>query len=159
MCNFTQSHEGRTLSILRKDCLCGLRVTPKAFEGPWTLWLRNTSSVRTWAIFTQRRRERSWSLLRKEAQRLTLWTLCQNLRALCGKIHIERVLSIFPLSFFHSFFKTDAGHPFFGFQSLNWGSQQPIFVSSIIETGIKYLLKIKIKIFYNVFLVSCLSLF
>jgi hypothetical protein len=56
-------------------------------------------------------------------------------------------------------FKTDARHPVFGFPSLNWGSQPPTFVSSIIETGIKYLLKIKIKIFHNIFLVSCLSLF
>jgi hypothetical protein len=55
--------------------------------------------------------------------------------------------------------KTDAGHPFFGFRSLNLDSQRPTFVSSIIETGIKYLLKIKIKIFHNIFLVSCLSLF
>jgi hypothetical protein len=43
--------------------------------------------------------------------------------------------------------KTDAGHPSLGFRSLNSGSQGPTFVSSIIETGIKYLLKIKIKIF------------
>jgi hypothetical protein len=43
--------------------------------------------------------------------------------------------------------KTDAGHPVLGFPSLNSGSQRPTFVSSIIETGIKYLLKIKIKIF------------
>jgi hypothetical protein len=55
--------------------------------------------------------------------------------------------------------KTDLGHPSLGFQSLNCGSQQPTFVSSIIETGIKYLLKIKIKFFHNIFLVSCLSLF
>ena len=33
--------------------------------------------------------------------------------------------------------KTDAGHPVFGFRSLNWGSQGSIFESSIIETGIK----------------------
>jgi hypothetical protein len=55
--------------------------------------------------------------------------------------------------------KTDAGHPALGFPSLNWGSQWPTFVSSIIETGIKYLLKIILKIFHNIFLVSCLSLF